>query len=640
MEHNKWRSPSNDYGPEIGLDNGDVETFKKEPEEALARETGQNSNDARHNSEFIKMEYKLFDIDRKFIPGIDELTNMIEACYEYKKDLPKEAIPLERMLDHSREKSIKCLRISDFNTSGLEGVTSNNSEKPFYLLTKGSGISYKGSGSGGSKGIGKYAAFVNSNINTVFYSTYSIGEERGYIGVSKLRSAPIPGTDGLMTQGIAYYSRNEKKEPILTELLLDTNFERSIGEYGTDIYIIGFNADKNWKWSIISKLLESFMVAVKEGTFIVNVDDITISRDTLKDVISDENLKKVCGKKLYRDIQAQYALLYDEDVIKNTIDLGEFGCIDIYVKKYDSNSSDMATQKCVFIRYPYMKIKMSKKLSKLPFSAMCIIGDNCINELLRNIENPQHTDWEFNRLNDDKMLKKKTKTAKKLLDEEIKKFVTDLMSTGVSEETDVYGAGEFLPSFECGELEVDVKTIKKDIVQATKVRRNKFAKPKKEKLNEYGESFEHHNGDLDDLGDDAKTQNTGDLLGLKNPYDELNEQGTHGFNRGDKSVLRKVRINGISYRNIVVDEVSGRYDFIFKAPRDESDFEIELKMCGDSNDTYVLEITSAYVEGTPCKIIDGKIRMALTKGVIYTVKYTTNTTNMFSSEVIMNAYRK
>lgn len=52
MTDEKWRSPNNDYGPEVGLDNGDVETFKKEPEEALARETGQNSNDARYNSSY------------------------------------------------------------------------------------------------------------------------------------------------------------------------------------------------------------------------------------------------------------------------------------------------------------------------------------------------------------------------------------------------------------------------------------------------------------------------------------------------------------------------------------------------------------------------------------------------------------
>lgn len=108
-----------------------------------------------------------------------------------------------------------------------------------------------------------------------------------------------------------------------------------------------------------------------------------------------------------------------------------------------------------------MKIKMSDNLSKLPFSAMCIIGDNEINSLLRDVENPQHTDWEFNRLNDDKPLKKKTRNAERLLREEIRKFVTEVMLADSSEKTDVLGAGEFLPSTEDGDMEVEVKTIKR-----------------------------------------------------------------------------------------------------------------------------------------------------------------------------------
>ena len=108
-EEKKWRSPNNDYGPEIGLDNGDVETFKKEPEESLARETGQNSIDASYNSSVVRIEYRLFEVDRTDIPGMDELSSMIEDCYEYKKDLSKEAVPLKKMLDRSNDTKIKCL---------------------------------------------------------------------------------------------------------------------------------------------------------------------------------------------------------------------------------------------------------------------------------------------------------------------------------------------------------------------------------------------------------------------------------------------------------------------------------------------------------------------------------------------------
>lgn len=637
MADEKWRSPNNDYGPEIGLDNGDVETFKKEPEEALARETGQNSNDARYNSSFTRMEYKLFEVDRDEIPGIDELSNKIEACYEYKKELPKEAVSLKRMLEHSRDKKIKCLRVSDFHTSGLEGVLSNNPEKPFYLLTKGSGISYKGSGAGGSKGIGKYAAFVNSSMNTVFYSTYNKDGEHGYIGVSKLRSAPIPDTDGLMTQGIAYFSRNDKKEPILEELLLDPNFCREEGNYGTDIYIIGFNSGDDWKWSIISKLIESFMVAIKEETLIVDVDDVTVSKDKLPELINDPNLKRVCGKRLYRDIQAQYALLYEDDIVKKTIDLRELGKVDVYVKKYDANNSDMATQRCVFVRYPYMKIKMSETLSKLPFSAMCVIGDNAINSLLRDVENPQHTDWEFNRLNDDKPLKKKTKDAEKLLRDEIRKFVTEVMLADSSEETDVLGAGEFLPSIENGEAQVEGNTSKKDIIHITKVRKNKAANPKKEKANEDEDTFKHKPGGSQGGGVNIPTGGQGGRCGTSHSRRKNGEDGT---DNGGKPSLKKVKLGNVKYKNIVVDEKAGRYDFRFTAPNDEADFEIELKMCGDASDKYSLDIISAEVDGNPCRIENGKVRMSLSKGVTYVVKYTTNRKSMFSSEVIMNAYRK
>ena len=102
-----------------------------------------------------------------------------------------------------------------------------------------------------------------------------------------------------MTQGIAYYSINDKKEPILEELILDTGFRREEGNYGTDVYVIGFNAESDWKWSIVSKLLESFMVAFKKGTLVVDVDDITVSKEKLQELIHDPNLPRVCGKRLY-----------------------------------------------------------------------------------------------------------------------------------------------------------------------------------------------------------------------------------------------------------------------------------------------------------------------------------------------------
>lgn len=285
---NGWRFPNNNYGPENGLDTGDVETFKKDPDAALAREISQNVIDAQYGESPPRVEFKLFEIERKDIPGIATLASEIQKCYEYKKDSAKEGKSLKYMKDWISKDVIKSLRISDFNTTGLIGVSTNERGQPFYNLTKGSGVSDKLGTTGGSKGIGKFASFVASTTNTVFYSTKTVDNEVGYIGISKLRSTPISNEDpDLMTIGIGYYAFNDKNEPILEELYLDPNFKRQSDQYGTDVYIIGFNDSEGWQNDITAKVLDSFMVAIMKNGFEVVVDDLLINSDTIGDIVTN-----------------------------------------------------------------------------------------------------------------------------------------------------------------------------------------------------------------------------------------------------------------------------------------------------------------------------------------------------------------
>lgn len=93
------------------------------------------------------------------------------------------------MMTLLKAERINVLRISDFNTTGLLGVNQFNNEKsPWYSLMHGSGESSKGESEGGSKGVGKYATFVNSLVRTVFYSTKAKDGESGHQGISYLCS--------------------------------------------------------------------------------------------------------------------------------------------------------------------------------------------------------------------------------------------------------------------------------------------------------------------------------------------------------------------------------------------------------------------------------------------------------------------
>lgn len=376
MTTQKWRFPDNNYTSENGLDTSDMEMFKKDPVSSLAREICQNSIDAAFGEKPVRVEFSLFQVARGEVPGVDDLAAQIDACYKYKKDSPKEEPTLRELKKSISRDTITCLRVSDFNTSGIFGVKVNKSGVPFYDLTKGSGVSNKGGSSGGSKGIGKFASFVVSTTNTVFYSTKANDGTSGFIGISKLRSAPIPERDeNLLTLGVGYYAETEKNLPILRELHLDKGFVRSENQYGTDVYIIGFNNFKGWQYDIIAKVLESFMVAVMCGGLEVIVDGIVVNQNTVSSIIYDEVFQGGRGKIEYREIRAQYELLQnDESVIVKEIPIDENNTVTVYLKQYGQQDESNATKHCVMVRYPYMKITYINPGAFLPFSAL--YGDN------------------------------------------------------------------------------------------------------------------------------------------------------------------------------------------------------------------------------------------------------------------------
>ena len=58
------------------------------------------------------------------VPGVDDLAAQIDACYKYKKDSPKEEPTLRELKKSISRDTITCLRVSDFNTSGIFGEKS------------------------------------------------------------------------------------------------------------------------------------------------------------------------------------------------------------------------------------------------------------------------------------------------------------------------------------------------------------------------------------------------------------------------------------------------------------------------------------------------------------------------------------
>lgn len=638
----KWRFASR-YGDEIGLDTSDLETFKKDPNASLAREIAQNSIDAAKDEEPVLIEFKLFEIDRNNIPGVDELSEEISLTANSVKDDDKDKKTINSINKAIQQNILTCLRISDFNTKGLIGVSTNDKETPFYNLTKGSGVSRKTGTAGGSKGIGKFATFVTSSTNTVFYSTITTENEKGYIGICKLRSRPVNDDPDLLTEGKGYYAEGERNLPILEELNLDPSFNRN-GETGTDVYIIGFKEREDWKEVIVAKILESFMVAIIKNRLVVKVEDIIVSADTVSNILYQSDILSKRGKKERKDIEAQYELLTqsEENGVFNRDFYVNGDCISIYVKKYSAKNTERATKQCVMVRHPYMKIKHTTGHSFLPYSALCIIHQNELNKRLRDIENPQHDAWEIKRLDDEPEEKKITKMLKREMEDSIDSYIEEILQLSVSKITDMEGAWEYLPSDEDGDLpgEDNEKLSHSENVEASNPQRVNKSSVKTSKV---GNESENYDFDTGDVGDEEgyKVPSEGGEIPNPNPNPEHEPKDEdRGSGEGDKPILKKTMISGMKYKLIIVNKNASKYNVVFTSQYTESKCELALRQFGANQDKYPINIINATINGQPCEIVDGKIvNFSLNKGDKYTFTCEVDVKEMFAGEVVLYAYR-
>lgn len=632
MNYNIWRFPSNNFTSESGLNNSDMETFKKDPMASLAREICQNSLDARREEcNKAIVEFEVFTINNTDIPGYSRLKEEIESCHDYRKH-PNDKAELAGMLNSINNEKIKCLRISDKNTTGLGDVFGSTEDSKFYLLTKGSGLTSKIGGKGGSKGVGKFACFVASSFNTVFYSTKNEAGEEGFLGISKLCSTIYKDSPEQRTVGIGYYSSDERNLPIAGQLNLQPNYIRT--EYGTDIYILGFKGVDDWKKKIITMILDSFMVAIMFDELEVRVDDILLNKKTVGKLISKDYI--TTNKQLI-NIKAQYELLTGDDVYSENIKLDDFGEIKVLLKAYKKETAEEATKNCIMVRYPHMKIRTLRKISSVPCSALCIIEDSDFNNRLINVENPQHTDWETNRLSG--TLKAEMDYQINTMEDSILNYVADTLSMGIEEESDIEGAGEFLPSANNdGDFGENKPTIieKPIVIPKTRVR-IKDTNPTTS-ADDGSEADIPDVGDLDDNGNDT-SKPEGHNQGHGGGVHETEEKTGH--KEGDQEILRTAPLKGMKYIPFIPNKASGELIIAFKSLYDEKDCQLMLSYKDESNQKYKVNVSYATINEIPVNVNDGNIEgFNLETGKEYTVKAQTDVYDYYRIEVTIYANKK
>lgn len=506
----RWNFPSNQNGALSGIGNSGIETFKGTRIKSLAREICQNSIDANlDDSQPTRIQFSLFEIPVSAIPDADGLTHVLKKAKDFWsiQESKKATDFFDSALQTMSNESIVCLRISDFNTSGLMGAKESYNS-PWCNLIKSDGASDKIGSNGGSFGIGKFAPYACSSLRTLFYSTHDSSGEEAYQGVSRLTS--FKDDDGDVKQSTGFYGNN-LNTPVFEQFSLDPNFNRG-KESGTDVFLLGFMAEENWKEKMVASILDGFLYAVFSGKLVVDVDGIEISRDTLADTV-------VKYKPYFEENADNYykALTATEDASEFSDDILSMGKVTLRILI----QRDMH-RRVAMVRKTGMKIMDKGHINGfIPFSGVLYIEGDELNSYLRSLENPQHTKWEDDRADDPK----EAKRVKLALTRFIKECLDKLKNESSDEELNP-SVGEYLTAEqEEGAPEERSENLNDNIKEFQK-REVKIRKPKADEFNIPGEGSA-------ELDDDEGDITVDDIPGTGSPSgDGKRKNGTGGGGSG------------------------------------------------------------------------------------------------------------
>lgn len=397
MKKIDWHFAYNNGGEEEGPNDSLTNYFTEKGMNSLAREIIQNAIDARSSDDApVKVKFSLEHINVNDIPGVDTIRDVYVRSRQYYGRIDKwDKFCAEAIKEISSNKTIRILRIGDYNTRGLEGKDNDN-KGSFYKLTRAVGVNSSTGVGGGSFGIGKGAPFLASKIKTILYSTLNRNKEYIFTGSSRLTSFRDEKGDSHRGTGYLGCVTEKGAESIRDASLIPDVFKRK--EIGTDIIILGYenfsssDDEGDWSETLARSVINNFWFAVYEKDLEVEFTSdssqvLKIDADTLNEQI--EKFHSTCP-----DDEKNFDAYYFHDAVKNhdneTTDfyLDRIGHCKIYLKFKEGYP-----KRIQLMRRSKMLIENKSSKTNEEYAGLFICDDVEGNGILRQLEQPAHDKW-------------------------------------------------------------------------------------------------------------------------------------------------------------------------------------------------------------------------------------------------------
>ena len=391
-------------GNELGksVNDASIAHFDKSPYPSLIRESIQNSLDASDGSgNPVVVEYSFHRIQSSLYPEFFELEKHINGCanlFDYNENVVKMS---ERMVEVFRNRKMKTgqihyIKISDKNTKGMPFKKMGEGKSPFSSFLRISGDSLKNdAGSGGSFGFGKAAYFNISPIRTVLVSTITSENECFFEGGAMLTDHRY--NDDIYSS-FGFYDDKDGYEPTSKIENIPLDFRRT--EVGTDFYIMGVDgSSSSSKEKAVKEMIEAtlrnFWLAIHHNKLKVKVENVDINKDTLPDLMNEyfDSDRDDKNRSINYNPRPYYEAVKNSGKNTSHIHISKeipvLGEVSLFIKKVKD-----AKDKVAYMRSPRMLV-FSKQF-QTSYGCYCLFFcDNKIgNEILRNLENAAHREWD------------------------------------------------------------------------------------------------------------------------------------------------------------------------------------------------------------------------------------------------------
>lgn len=598
-----WSFPPTNGGKEDGWNDPGIANFTGAPLSSLARETIQNSLDARKSeSAPVEVVFELVTLDPAEI-GAEELRRAVAASITAANEQQDSGAiqALGKAVDILGRKEIPCLRVYDTNTIGLPA-------RNWHALVKMQGLSSKErAGAGGSHGIGKYAPFAVSALRAVFYWTCYHDQNQREMEKFQGRAVLMSHDEsGSRTQGNGFYGIKENCEALIDSIPDRLRLHDKQGNllHGTSLLVTGFNEERNWRRRIASSVIENYFYAIDKGNLKVLIEPESDAADV--DEIDSNSLagwfealedqsqapEEEDGTALKR-AKAYWELVDGgvEPIEKQDQDLGH---CKLFIRVGDGLPSRVA-----LIRRTGMLVtdqQTNPNLLRFPqhqgFAAMCVFEDPSGNELLRRMENPQHDKFQPDQLPQEERDKGHRALARitKWIRDEIRKQAgpketgqTTVLSELAAYLPDLYPDEPFDDAGNDGDAGTREPGFGEKITLKLKpIRRSAAALPRGEE-----DDAEGYGGDVGGSGGGAGSGNGGGG-GTGGQGEGEGEGGSGGQSGG--AVRKTLPISAV--RVLPIPGAPNRYRLSFKAHR-AGVARIEIEEAGDSNTNPLEDIRAA-----------------------------------------------